>query len=1519
YVWAFDWAGNWTGAGSWNLGIDRTSPTATVDVSPMYGDAPFRDFHVRWYGSDNLSGIASYDVQVRDVGMFSAWNDLVISTTQVYTRFVGQDGITYQFRARARDHAGNLGDYSADEVSYTVDICDVAPDAYEIDNTISSASWITPDGYAQIHNVHVEEDTDWVKFEAQAGVTYTLTTGNTGDHADTVLELYDTDGSTLLAENDDCPGRWPASCLDWQAHADGVYYAKVYHWDPWAYGCTTEYGLSIVSDRPGSLELGEPGTSFRYTETLGVTETAYPANTSYLNGPNGLFIDAGDHLYVAEQLGARMLKYRTSDGANLLSIGAAGFQNRGAYTFNHPRDVAVDGGGNIWTADQHRVAQYDAGGNFLQEFPPDDPWNAGDDAHFDTPRGIAFDSSGRMYVSDSNNHRIQVYTFDVDGTPVYSTSIGVTGQPGDDDAHFNRPAQIVINSSDRLFVADVNNHRVQRCYYNDGWTCYTIHGTGSAGDGSDELNLAYGLGINDAGEIYIADGANGRVKECYAHMFGWTCNTFVDDLGWPVGVSVDSAGHVYVSDWSDHTIREYDSDGNAQGVLAGTSGVPYLTDEHHFNKPADVAVDGDGNRFVVEEAGQRLLKLGPNGNALAVVGTPGVTGDDDAHLNGAQGVAVSADGTVYLADTWNHRVQIFDNDLNYQTTLGTGRCESAADAFCGPHNVTLDAGGRLYVADTWNHRVQVFDSSYNLVATLGVTGQTGQDNLHFHTPRGVAVDTEGFIYVAEETNKRVQKCVLVGESGSCTTFAGVTGVDGDDFAHLRAPLDVAVDADNRVYVNDSWWNQRVQVFDSSGAYLTTISGAWGGQHGRFRHPNGIGIAPDGAVYVADADNMRIEQYTLGVPDWQQVNVNGFGDRDNVAGGVSLHAFGDHLYAGFWRSSGGQLWRAPDGTTWVHVSNDGLGNIDNISIVLGATFDGYLYAGTWNETAGCEIYRSADGLSWDRVAAGGFDDSDNTGVGTMRVFSDHLYVSTYNGATGVQLWRSSNGSDWAQVNADGFGDSDNISAWSMAVFDGALYVGTQNADTGAEIWRAPDGVTWEQVGQDGFGDAHNQWPHLAVYDGDLYVGFANDSTDTHTGLGTQVWRSADGDTWEHVVDDGFGDATNGGSDTLIAFGPYLYAGTYNRGSGSQLRRTSDGSIWTKVAPDGFGDSNNYSTYGGALFGDRLFLATSNDAHGIEVWRADLQLARADFDANPTRGIAPLAVEFTNLATGDYDACTWDFGDGGVSSNCDDPTHTYDPDADALENGAGYAYTVTLTVAGAGGRATETKRSYVTAIGLYKVYLPLTIRNWPPVPGTSVLNTITAPGPSTTYRIDWDPAIRADTYILERATHGNFSDTEEVYSGPNTSHTVDSEGMARYYYRVKARNSWGDSGWSNAQSAEVRWEKESNNNAKTQASGPLVSGSTYYGLLPADDVQDYFYFDLSAAHSVELWLTNIASGEDYDVYLRDASLSIVRASAQAGNVDEYFLTGDLQPGRYYIQVYNDSASGSTQPYHLRVLYE
>lgn len=246
YIWAFDFTGNSLGAASWNLGIDHTPPETTLNTIGLYGGAPFRNFILLVDGSDNLSGISSFDIQVRD-GSEGTWTDLLISSTDNYSYYLGDDGHTYYFRSRARDLAGNEGLYTGGDgqTNYSVQICAVAADIYEENDTVIQAKTIVVGDIPQAHNFHHEGDQDWVSFTVQKDRVYSISTENTGTFADTVIYLFSIDGISELLSNDDYEGKNYASQINWQAPESGTYYLLVRHWDYYGYGCSTTYTLSF--------------------------------------------------------------------------------------------------------------------------------------------------------------------------------------------------------------------------------------------------------------------------------------------------------------------------------------------------------------------------------------------------------------------------------------------------------------------------------------------------------------------------------------------------------------------------------------------------------------------------------------------------------------------------------------------------------------------------------------------------------------------------------------------------------------------------------------------------------------------------------------------------------------------------------------------------------------------------------------------------------------------------------------------------------------------------------------------------------------------------------------------------------------------------------------------------------------------------------------------------------------------------------------------------------------------------
>ena len=175
------------------------------------------------------------------------------------------------------DSMGAVGESDdANNISTGISVCLASADAYEGDDTVATAQPIAL-GESQAHNSDSLADEDWVKFTATGGVTYTIQTGGLGSSADTYLYLYDTDGNTLLAANDDYGGSL-ASRIDWAAPATGTYYVLVKHWNPNVGGCGTIYNLSLSQGRMSRIYL--PVVLRDYSLISPATATPSPTPTS---------------------------------------------------------------------------------------------------------------------------------------------------------------------------------------------------------------------------------------------------------------------------------------------------------------------------------------------------------------------------------------------------------------------------------------------------------------------------------------------------------------------------------------------------------------------------------------------------------------------------------------------------------------------------------------------------------------------------------------------------------------------------------------------------------------------------------------------------------------------------------------------------------------------------------------------------------------------------------------------------------------------------------------------------------------------------------------------------------------------------------------------------------------------------------------------------------------------------------------------------------------------------------------
>jgi len=282
------------------------------------------------------------------------------------------------------------------------------------------------------------------------------------------------------------------------------------------------------------------------------------------------------------------------------------------------------------------------------------------------------------------------------------------------------------------------------------------------------------------------------------------------------------------------------------------------TEPGQFNAPRGIAFAQDGSLYVADSRNHRIQHLAADGTMIKTWGTFADLATGPAPIgtfNEPWGVAVGPDGSVYVTDTWNHRVQKFSPDGTPIKMWGVFGTSETPGALYGPRGITVDPKGRVYVADTGNKRIVVFDSNG---AILTQFGSDGFDIGQFSEPVDVKLDAEGNVYVTDTWNQRIQ--VMASTDGVLYTPIKQWPVNGWFTQTLEDKPYIAVRPDGKVFITDPE-GYRVIEFNNEGQFQQ-LWGEYGSDNSTFGLPSGIAISPDGSIWVTDAGNSRLMRFTV---------------------------------------------------------------------------------------------------------------------------------------------------------------------------------------------------------------------------------------------------------------------------------------------------------------------------------------------------------------------------------------------------------------------------------------------------------------------------------------------------------------------------------------------------------------------------------------------------------------------------------------------------------------------------------
>lgn len=566
------------------------------------------------------------------------------------------------------------------------------------------------------------------------------------------------------------------------------------------------------------VESGHQSVPGRATQVAGWGSSVFQPTA--LLRPGGAAVSASGDLLVADTSRDRVMRF-SANGHLIRSWGSRG---SAPGQFLQPGAVAVDRHGLVYVADtgNNRVQEFTLSGRLVGSLGS----GRSGGLRLDGPAGVAVDSQGYLYISDRGHDRI------------------VLVSPAGDVAGSFRlaepPGPLAVDAAGHAFILSGTQVLVE----------YLADRTSSA---SPELPPALQLPFtptavtqDQEGTVYVG-GGRGRtvaVVSAPAHLVqlqsrGERATAPESAVG---GLAVGPRGQIYVTRPMQHRIEAYSRTGKLESRW-GPSFAQGVSD------PEGLSVDPEGNVFISDTSESRVLELSASGD---LVGSWGGSDFGRVRPRSPAGIATGGNGRVYVADSETNRVESISAGGTIHAVAGlapaAGALGNEPGRLNGPSGVAVDRAGRLYVADTFNDRVQVFDQRGNELAIWSHFGP--MKTQHVFQPTSIAVGPHHSLYLADPWLGRI---AVLSDQGSLLRYWNTGRSTG-------LGLSLAVDARGTVYAANAT-SRRVELYSPRGSLLGGLCDAEGHPL-RFRDPTAVALGPGRTIYVADAGLHRVLKFRL---------------------------------------------------------------------------------------------------------------------------------------------------------------------------------------------------------------------------------------------------------------------------------------------------------------------------------------------------------------------------------------------------------------------------------------------------------------------------------------------------------------------------------------------------------------------------------------------------------------------------------------------------------------------------------